>query len=176
MTTIYCSNKLQKWLGRLDSRQASEGSNFQLAEWNGHLFYVHRKKCLAITNNQTFYTVFLPDVVKKDLKGFQALFYERLTQQLYYDAIITSKDQSFIEDQLGPLTLAKTNSDRRTIGVMNDFIVTFKHYCFSDYPHLSDVNTLYLNSLINDTPTLASTRNATFPKDALKALLKDQAD
>ena len=76
---IFCSVKLQKFLGSplKDMTIVDPGNKWG---WNAHLFYTERKKCLIFVNKHTYYSLFIPDLLKKDVENFENLFVNRLMQ------------------------------------------------------------------------------------------------
>lgn len=50
MTTIYCSKKLETFIGPISQKlQSPETSS--IGDWNAHLFTIERMKCLLFMNN-----------------------------------------------------------------------------------------------------------------------------
>ncbi|AHM60911.1 hypothetical protein D770_13285 [Flammeovirgaceae bacterium 311] len=175
MTTIFCSHKLQTLIGKISPRPAEEVPSSPLGNWNAHLFTVERRKCLAFVNSKTYYSVFLADILKKDLRNFQDLFYANLIRQLLHDEVIDLARVPLVTETLGPLQLARTNNDRKAIGTMNDFISQFKFNCDWHYGGFQHINLREINSRINDTPVGAGgneQRNYGWPIEDMKTLIK----
>ena len=151
MTTIYCSNKLKDFIGstRLTSVDSSTQNPF--GDWNAHLFYFDRHKHLIFVNNKSFYSIIIEDIKKADLKNFDKLFLNRLTDQLVFDKVIDISDALITIQKLLPLRLSNTNNDKKTIGTMNEFIFAFK--CNRDSPHWFDKPIIEINHSVNDTLT-----------------------
>lgn len=149
MIHIYCSKKLHQFVGDVQDAPPTDGIERNLNIWNGHLFYLDRKKCLVFVNNLTHYAVFMPDFVKKDLASFETRFYHRLEEQLKNDQVIANS-QDF--DALFPrdgFEFYKTNNDRKMTGRINDLVQTFKTYLFYKYNSLIEMRVVYENGLIN---------------------------
>nr|WP_053180665.1 hypothetical protein [Sunxiuqinia dokdonensis] len=56
-------------------------AKISINDWNAHLFFINKRKCLAFVNNLTFYTVFLTDIQKKDIHEYQNLSEMRLVYE-----------------------------------------------------------------------------------------------
>jgi len=74
MGIIYCSNKLKQFLGSFVTNTLTNQFKSGLGDWNGHLFFLYGKKCLALVNNQTYYSLFIADILKKVSYFFMAKF------------------------------------------------------------------------------------------------------
>jgi len=175
MTTIFCSDKLKKLLGSTVSENKTILQKSPLGDWNGHLFSIDKRKCLVFVNNQTYYSIFFINILKKDLTDFHKLFTTKLIDQLIYDKIIGENEASFIKKCCSQIMLTKTNGDRKTIGIMNDLIYQFKVHRFYKYSELHQMNVIKENSLINESitkPNNYSPKNYSIPKKAMKELIK----
>lgn len=153
MTRIYCTKKLQDFLGTVEQNLPSDEFSSELGDWNGHIFWVDKRKCLIFMHNKTNYSIFLSDIVKMDLKKLPELFKNRLLEQLTNDKIIDKTEKSFVDKLCGELTIYKTNNDRRILGMINDFIHIFKSSYFRKYENISVMDIVYENSKINTNPT-----------------------
>ena len=87
---IFCSKKLHEFVGDVQKKLLTENIERNLRNWNGHLFFLVRKKCLVFVNNLTNYAVFMPDFVKTDLPNFETFVYDRLEEQLKHDGVIAN--------------------------------------------------------------------------------------
>jgi len=153
MPRIYCTKKLEGFIKDVDQNLPFEKLNRSIQDWNAHLFFVERKKCFVFVNNKTAYSVFLTNILKKDLKHIDVLFYQRLIQQLKYDKVIKT-DESFESlFSLEEIQFYKTNNDRKAIGRINDFVNMFKTHMFYKYDKFENMDIVYENGLINNTPT-----------------------
>jgi hypothetical protein len=153
MYTIYLSNKLQKLLSPVDLQSGCDWATSFLGDWNAHLFTLDRRKCLVMINNKTYYTVFIPAILKKDLLDFSGLFLSYLLRQLTYDQVIGTGEEALIREQYGKAMLARTNNDRKTLGTMNEFIFQFKYHYAGQMMERN--NLAAVNYLVNDSPTKA---------------------
>lgn len=153
MPRIYCTKKLESFIKDVDHDLPSDLIYRSLLDWNAHLFFAERKKCLVFVNNKTAYSIFMINLLKNDLKHIDVLFHRRLIEQLEYDKIIGTNESC---ESLFPheeLKFYKTNNDRKTIGRINDFVYMFKSHLFYKYDQLKNMDIIYENGLINSTPT-----------------------
>ena len=174
MATIFCSKKLQGLFGAVVSKQAVDTLPSPLGDWNGHLFTVERRKCLVFINNKAYYSLFLADILKKDLANFPDLFLSNLIRQMLHDGVIDEQKIPLIKEAYGALTLARTNNDKKAIGTMNDFIYQFKVGCDWKYGGFYQIDLAELNASINDTPVGAGgdgKRNYGWPIRDMKLLV-----
>jgi hypothetical protein len=124
--TIYCSKKLEIFLGPIASKiQPIESSS--LGDWNGHLFTIDRRKCLIFMNNKTCYSVVMTNVLKKDVNDFRQVFKERLIRQLDYDLNINERQEIRFRKELQDIVLAKSNNDKKIIGTINHHVENLKY-------------------------------------------------
>lgn len=153
MPRIYCTKKLDGFIGNVDQDLPFDIIYRSLLDWNAHLFLAERKKCLVFVNNRTAYSVFIFGVSKKDLKNIDELFYGRLIEQLKHDKIINDNESFETFFPVEKLKFYKTNNDRKTIGRINDFVSLFKSHLFRKYEGLTNMDIVHENGLINSTPT-----------------------
>ncbi len=174
--TIYCSNKLEKFLGQISTKfQESIDSDF--GDWNGHLFTIDRKKCLIFLNNRTCYSVLLTNVYKKDLKNFTQLFKERLIQQLDHDLGISESQEVKIRQELGDIFVSKSNNDKKIIGTINHIVENLK---FSRYENAVEYwDEVEVTGHINDSlvgtkiePNTRRSRDYFRPVELMKELIR----
>jgi len=120
MANIYCTKKLEKALGK--SLMGEEEVENEFGNWNANLFYLFGKKCLILTNDISFYTLFFANILKSDLKNFKDLFIFRLLEQMDYDGITMEKAcRSRLIESANPVFLP-TNNNRKVLGTMNQFV------------------------------------------------------
>lgn len=178
MTPIFCSNKLRNLIGSEKMTLFTNETESYPGGWNGHLFAVDRRKCLAFVNNRSYYAIFIADILKKDLNNFNELFTNRLIQQLLFDKIITLKYIPLIKSIQSSILLAGTNNDKKTIGTMNDFIFQFKVHREYKYENLNQMDVIKENSLINDSLTKPREKSNSIyirPKAEMKELIETYA-
>lgn len=153
MSRIYCTKKLQDFVKNVEKELPVDLNKIVLSDWNAHLFFIEKRKRLIFVNNLTFYTVFMTDILKKDLKEIDSTFKKRLQEQLIHDKII---ENSEIAESVFPeleISFYKTNNNKKVIGRINDFVDMFKVHCSYKYQNLSEMNVVYENGLINKTLT-----------------------
>jgi hypothetical protein len=165
--TIYCSNKLESFLGQ--SKGTDLQSSTWLGDWNGHLFTVDRKKCLIFMNNKTYYSVILTNVYKKDLTDFRQVFGKRLIEQLDNDLGLSESQEIRIRKELNDIFVTSTNNDRRILGTINHHIEQLKYVGYKD-GGIEFSDTLKENEILNSTPL--GTKNYYFGKELMADLLK----
>jgi hypothetical protein len=176
MTRIYCSEKLESFLGQASSLPAQKNHS-RFGDWNGHLFYIGSKKCLIFINNKTAYTILLFDISKKDLINFHSLFKEAVIEQLYNDLSITERQEVEIRRELADLEICRTNNDKKIIGTINHHLESMK----LDFDRLGDhrnVDTVKLVEKYNDfilgtkLDSIEMKRGYFIPKEVMSDLIK----
>ncbi|MDQ3191687.1 MAG: hypothetical protein M3Q58_08845 [Bacteroidota bacterium] len=151
MTTLFCSNKLENFLGKTQVNSSlSKGEN-ALGDWNGHLFTSNRKNYLIFVNNKSYYSVILENIKKTDIKNLEYIFINRLVCQLVHDKVIENSDSLVIVHKILPVTCSKTNNDKKTLGTLNDFVSQIK-YGFNSSEWVNKKLT-HINGYVNQTPT-----------------------
>ncbi|TNE82522.1 MAG: hypothetical protein EP332_00035 [Bacteroidetes bacterium] len=171
MTKLYCSHKLKDFLGPKFFDPVDEGKN-RYGDWNAHLFYYGGRKNLILVNNVSYYAVFITDVRKADFKDFSTLFFNRLTEQLQYDRVIDASEVLITIQKYTPISFARTNNDKKTIGTINDFI--YQYEVRKQHPYWEDRTLLDYNSSINNSMTGAGrTKSSDYgnPKNDMRKLL-----
>ncbi len=123
MPTIFCSTKLSKLIG-LKTKLSTPIKD----DWNGHLFAVQGRKCIAFVHKETFYSFAMFDVLKSDLKEFKKIFIENFFKQLNDDGLLTTELKEKLILHYQNFEIATTDNDRSTIGYLNDFIARIKYY------------------------------------------------
>ena len=127
MTTLFCSKKLEQFIGKVDQCLEPDCGN-KFGNWNGHLFIFQGKKHLLFTNDQTSYSFVWGCVKKSEVKNFDMLFSESFIRQLDYDLKINERQEVEIRNSLADLRLAKANNNERVLGIMNEFVHIAKHF------------------------------------------------
>ena len=153
MTKVYCTKKLKDFIGNVGDTLPENHNEIKLSDWNAHLFFVDKRKCLVFVNILTYYCVFVKDVLKKDMKNIDQIFHNRLKEQLFHDLGMSGFNKvNFLVDG-SELDFNKTNNNKKVIGRINDFVYTFKTHCRIKYGHLDQMRLVYENGLINETLT-----------------------
>lgn len=129
MARVYCTKKLKDFIGNVEETLPDDFNDIKLSDWNAHLFFVDKRKCIAFVNILTYYSVFIVDIVKKDLKNIDDIFIARLKEQLRQDRVIDDfKNANLLIDE-AKLCFIKTNNNKKVIGRINDFVDMFKVHC-----------------------------------------------
>jgi hypothetical protein len=82
MTRVYCTKKLKDFIGNVEETFPDDFYDIKLSDWNAHLFFVEKRKCIVFVNILTYYSVFIADILKKDLKIDITLFnYQEFTKR-----------------------------------------------------------------------------------------------
>lgn len=63
-------------------------NDLKFSDWNAHLFFMDKRKCIVFVNILTYYSVFIVDIVKKDLKNINEIFMKRFKEQLLQDRVV----------------------------------------------------------------------------------------
>ncbi|MBW6484326.1 MAG: hypothetical protein K0B10_14885 [Vicingaceae bacterium] len=124
MINIFCTKKLEAFTGKLDKKEPIGENN-----WTGHLVAIGGRKCLYFIQKKTLYSVLLIDIVKKDLKQLDKLFFEALLIQLKADKIYKPELENYLVENFSSLKLLPTDNDQKTMGTMRDDIINLKAYC-----------------------------------------------
>lgn len=153
MTRVYCTKKLKDFIGNIDETLPDDYIDIKLSDWNAHLFFTDKRKCIVFINNLTYYSVFIADIVKKDLKNIDEIFGKRLKEQLLHDRVVDNFENAKFLTDGSKISFIKTNNNKKIIGRINDFIYIFKAHCFFKYGHLKEMDIVHENGLINTVPT-----------------------
>jgi hypothetical protein len=153
MTRVYCTKKLEVFIGNVQQTLPDDYNDIKLSDWNAHLFFVDKRKCFVFVNILTNYSVFIADIVKKDLKNIDEIFMIRLNEQLLQDKVICDFKNAIPLTDCVKISFFKTNNNKKVIGRINDFVSTFKVHCSYKYGHLNEMDIVYENGLINTMPT-----------------------
>ena len=141
---VRCTAKALKLLGlrpgELPELESSDD------DWYLNLLWFERRKCLLLTHASTAFSVFVPDMRKRDLDPLGPFLTAVITQTL--DA------EQLPHDALGPLDpgdvqVAKTAS-RRVLGLMNDITVHLDHMLY-EHGGLMDIDAIRINRQLQRT-------------------------
>lgn len=173
MSTIFCSNKLEKLIGSVGNDLTTDVDN-KLGNWNGHLFIAERKKILLFTNDKTAYSFVMTNIKKADMKDFENLFRESLIKQLDHDISISERQEVMVRTCLSDIRLAKTNNNKKILGTMNDFIglIKFEIYRHGGLSNLTNISIGYgLNNHFVGARLERATEKYSVPKELMEGLL-----
>lgn len=126
MQTIYFTKKLEKLINTttIDNIVVDPDNC-----WSAHLVALAGRKNILFTHKKTLYSVLLIDVLKKDMKFINTLFYTAFIQQLKVDQIYNPEIDKLYIQHFSTLQFETTDNDRKTMGTMNDIIYNLKTYC-----------------------------------------------
>ena len=167
MPTIFCSTKLSKLI-ELKQRLPS----ISLNNWNGHLFILERKKCIAFVHKETLYSFVIFGFLKSHLKTFKDLFINNFLQQLQHDNLLSPELRMMIIDDFKTFELSTTDDDRPIIGYLNDCIARLKWRVEDKPPTIEDVK-IYVRKYYNENPLMSM--NGISPKELMAERLKNYA-
>jgi len=149
MTRVYCTKKLKDFIGEVEETLPDDFNDIKLSDWNAHLFFVDKRKCLVFVNILTYYSVFIADIIKKDLINIDEIFLKRLKEQLLHDRVIDDFNNAIPLTDGAKISFIKTNNNKKAIGRINDFVDMFKVHCSVKYGHLNEMDIVYENGLFN---------------------------
>ena len=68
--TIQSTKKLQDFIGiKIDIILTNEES---INLWHGNIFMIGRRKCLLLTHNESYYSLFVYGITKKDIQDLKS--------------------------------------------------------------------------------------------------------
>ncbi len=167
MPIVFCSAKLSKLIG-LKQRLPS----ISLNNWNGHLFTLERRKCIAFVHKETLYSFVLFDVLKSDLKEFKELFLRKFLEQLQFDNLLSPELAVKITNDFNTFELSTTDGDRSTIGYLSDCIARLTWQQYDEPPTIAQ-RKVYVRKYYNETPLLP--KGGVSSKELMADLLKNFA-
>lgn len=129
--------------------------------WHGNILQLGRHKALLLTHNESYYSVVIQGVTKKEIPSLTKRIYARLKEQLLRDNF-TPKEIEILLLFSEAFSYFKS-SNRRVLGVMNDMAKTLEIH--RTYGESDDVN---LSSLLNNTPYTIN--GVIYPRNALKEI------
>lgn len=113
MTRVYCTKKLKDFIGNVERKLPEDFNDVKLSDWNSHLFFIDKRKYIVFVNILTYYSVFIADIVKKDLKNMEEIFLNRLKEQLHQDRFFDDlKIENLLADG-GQISFIKTNNNKK---------------------------------------------------------------
>jgi len=158
--TIQSTKKLQDFIGIKTDNIPTDAESINL--WHGNIFMIGRRKCLLLTHNESYYSLFIYGITKKDIKDLSQIIKKQLTELLRRDEF-TLEQIVKITETIETIEYAKT-SDRKVLGVMNDMVHMLKYYNMTE-------DELTLSARMNHTPY--KRKGFAFPVDELKSFLNN---
>lgn len=116
MMTLNCTKKLAKRLP-FPTVETPQPSTNKLGPWCANSFNLGRFPMILLTNERTLLSVLIHF---KDIRSFHARFLEEL-EILFHSIALSSKDIFAELDEMKVVQFT-TNTNRSTIGSMNDFV------------------------------------------------------
>ncbi|HMG94208.1 MAG TPA: hypothetical protein VK589_29315 [Chryseolinea sp.] len=177
MITVFCSKKLEKFLGEVDPKSAVEDVPL-LGNWNGRSFHVTGKRCLLFLNSKTCYCVLVSAVLKKDIGSFGEFFKERLVRQFMDDFKLGESGEEILRHHLKNIRLSATNNDKSVLGTMNQHMKVMPYYTTTRFGPVEMWDDVALSCLLNEVPISAKVwakrdRSPYFdPREAMGELLE----
>ncbi len=174
MTTIFCSKKLDEFLNNSNPYLEPDYGN-KFGNWNGHIFFIERKRFILFTNDKTTYSIVLSDIRKADLKDFNNLFRESLIRQLDNDVRINERQEIELRKSLTDIRLTRTNNNKRVLGTMNEFVHIIKYFVMDEGgpAHISGVELGYrINNQLVKAPLEGTSEKYSVPKELMLQLLQ----
>ncbi|MEJ1240506.1 hypothetical protein WBG78_20350 [Chryseolinea sp. T2] len=144
--TIYCSKKLETYLGNVSSDSRSIPTTV-FGDFNAHVFRLKIGVCVLVTSNRTCFSVVTRNLDKEERRNFGDFFRERLIRQLDFELKINERQEIDFRSELSDIVICRTNNDRRVMGVMNNFIDSMK---YDDAEKLW--NDIRVSELLNNSP------------------------
>ncbi|CAN5535792.1 hypothetical protein BH10BAC5_BH10BAC5_05480 [soil metagenome] len=160
---LFCSKKLSDLILLKTNKSETIESN---EKWNGHLFYIDKRKCLIFIHKQTLYSVVVIDILKKDLDNFNKFFTDNFIKQLYIDNILNIDNEEKIKEIYNRINLRTTDNDRRVTGFLNDGVFRMKS-CIYDLGKSYIRNYRYNN--LNITPM--GSKKIIYPIEEMRKLI-----
>jgi len=157
---IQATKKLQDFLS-IKENEVPMGKN-AMDLWHGNIFMIGRRKCLLLTHNESYYSVLIYGVTKKQMKDLSTVVKKFLQELLRIDGF-TLKQIVKMSESVESIEYAKT-SDKKVLGVMNDMIFMLKYYNMTE-------DELSLAHRINHTPY--KRKEFYYPVEMLKHLMGD---
>ncbi len=117
MQLIHCTQKLLKELGQKPVANIEPIKSI-LGSWHANFFLIERRKCVLVTNDNTFYTLFIPYLKKQDFQHFNIVFGQSLFKNLLHENF-TQRQIEVVLEENRKIIFARTNN-RSILGSMND--------------------------------------------------------
>ncbi len=175
ITTIYCSNKLEKFVGKVEPSQSPDAEPI-LGNWNGNSFHVDGKRCLIFLNDKTCYCILMTAVLKMTTLDFSIYFRERLIAQLSNDFRMREENEVLVRQQLSNLMFCRTNNNRNVNGTMNQHVSVVPYYS-ERFGHVEHWDERVISNFFNEAPVTTkvwANRNKSgyfFPNEAMGELI-----
>ncbi len=167
MPTVFCSIKLSRLAG-IKTRLPS----LSMDNWNGHLFALQGRKCLAFVHKETFYSFVIFDVLKKQLLDFKQIFIDSFINQLTHDNLLSNELKQSIAKDFENLEFSTTDGDKSTIGYLNDCIARLTWERNGRPPTIEETK-VYVENYYNENPLIS--KKGIRPNELMREKLKNYA-
>jgi len=158
--TIQSTKKLQDFIGIKTDTIPTDEESINL--WHGNIFMIGRRKCLLLTHNESYYSLFIYGITKKDIKELSKIIKKQLAELLRKDNFSLEQIVKMTET-VETIEYSKT-SDRKVMGVMKEMVQMLKYYNMTE-------DELALSVRLNH--TLYKREEYVYAVDELKSFLDD---
>lgn len=166
MIVIRCTAKLRK-VGRWKVDEPTADFIDPNKEWYANLMWFDQRKCILFTHAATLFTVFVPDVLKKDLDDFRLLLEEAVFHQLMFDGIDLNDAAPVLGIAAGPAVIGVARN-RSILGSMTDQAFQYTAH-LNLHGGLGAISSRIMSRRVNNCPMRAI--NMMSPQNALRELL-----
>ena len=124
-TRIFVSGKIKKVYRGIDLKPLPVKAEMESHNnsWNAHFLTIENKKCWILTHTKTRYTVVIPDVSAKKLKGLRWWFMDHIINQYLKDDerinFAENVDPNQFNNFFGDFEFYPTNNDKSCIAYLN---------------------------------------------------------
>jgi mRNA-degrading endonuclease HigB of HigAB toxin-antitoxin module len=158
-------SELNVFIQPIDNSHINQG----LGDWYSNIFEFNKKKNLVFLNTKTLISFVIPNLTKKDLKGYQDLFLKGLSELLLAYGIENEIVEKIFIEYIH-LQIAKTES-KSYIGFMNDTVQDYK-FIFDKGGHEYIKTIDHFNFRLNKKPVKAL--DWKFAVDKLEEVIKKE--
>lgn len=161
MTTLKCTQKVQKLLGLKSSQVSNSPDSDPFFSWYVNTFDFDRRKVLVFVHQQSYVSFLYAGFKKEHQSHISQIFYDGLFTLMRYEGVSQKLTESLM-DGYPDVIFAKTD-DRSIVGSMND--ITF-HYTYNlDAEGLAGSDLFEISKSLNRMPHVK--RDEPFPIIAL---------
>ncbi|HET6243623.1 MAG: hypothetical protein H0V01_05500 [Bacteroidetes bacterium] len=157
----------------MNVQDKNEIANGTENKWTAHLVPIGGRKCIYFIHKKSLYSVLVIDILKKDLKELNNLFYEAFVTQLKVDKIYNSEFERFLKENFSSMKLFSTDNDQKTMGTMRDGIMHLKSFC-EEKENKLDAAVEFCKYSLNRIPI--GTRKFKYAKELMEEELKTTAN
>lgn len=126
-TTVYCTGKMTKWIGKLPKPEAGPDPN---DTWNIDLIKVEGRQWLLAVHHPTCFTLLFSGVRKSQMKDFASIFHARWVEQMEFEGLLFEQLPAGFLQQ--PLLLQSSNNNQRNLGIMRTKREHFKRFDYRE--------------------------------------------